>query len=133
MNLGDMYMRGYGVQQNFGEAATWYRKICDRAGAYWLRRRVQRDCGPHGSSPEGTLTAAGRSPERRGLGSGGRPAKADVLQGPFYVGVSENLVQPPGGRSAQRDQRGERVAAVVVEVCRRDAGRPERPRQRRAD
>ena len=66
-------------------------------------------------------TAADLGPERRGLGCGGRRvAEADVLQGAFDVGVSENLAQPPGGRSAQRDQRGERVAAVVVEVCRRD-------------
>jgi len=32
MNLADMTMRGYGVQQSFGDAAGWYRKICDRAG-----------------------------------------------------------------------------------------------------
>ena len=48
MNLGDMYMRGSGVQY-FGEAATWYRKI-QRSGRrrHRLRRRVQRDRGPHG-------------------------------------------------------------------------------------
>jgi TPR repeat protein len=49
LNLGVLYSNGQGVQQNFKEAVTWYRKAASQGFAEaWFALGVTYNCGGHG-------------------------------------------------------------------------------------